>query len=117
MNRESVLARSASMTRTLSLRLNEGVELSELIAGATVRPARAIGREDLGKLREGGTANVALFTVERGTFGLVDDHDRRLQAKARLTCVMTIRNGNVVWDLNGLSIREWTQAGPYTSYK
>jgi predicted amidohydrolase len=117
MNRENVLARSASMTRTLSLRLNEGVELPELIAGATVRPARAIGREDLGKLREGGTANVALFTVERGTFGLVDDHDRRLQAKARLTCVMTIRNGNVVWDLNGLSIREWTQAGPYTSYK
>lgn len=117
MNRENVLTRQTSMTRTLSLRLNQGVELTELVASATVRPARAIGREDLGRLREGATANIALFTVERGTFGLVDEHDRRLPAKARVICVMTIRNGNVVWDLNGLSIREWTQAGPYTSYK
>jgi dihydroorotase len=117
MNRETVLTRQANMMRTLSLRLNEGAEFSELIEAATVRPARAIGREDLGRLKEGGTANVALFTVERGNFGLVDEHDHRLPAKARVVCVMTIRNGDVVWDLNGLSIREWTQAGPYTSYK
>jgi hypothetical protein len=30
---------------------------------------------------------------------------------------MTIRDGDVVWDLHGLSIREWTQAGRYTSYR
>src|SRR5439155_14905234 len=35
MNRENVLTRQASMTRTLSLRLNQGVELPELIEGAT----------------------------------------------------------------------------------
>jgi dihydroorotase len=105
------------MTRTLSLRLNQGVELTRVIEDATVRAARAIGHEELGVLREGGTADVALFTVERGDFGLVDEHDRRLAAKARIVCVMTIRNGDVVWDLNGLSIREWKQAGPYTSYK
>ena len=47
-------------------------------------------------------ANIALFTIEQGGFGLADEHDRRLQAKARVVCVMTIRNGAVVWDLNGL---------------
>jgi dihydroorotase len=117
MNRENVLTRLASMTRTLSLRLNQGGELTDLIEGATLRPARAIGREDLGRLREGAAANIALFTVERGNFGLVDEHGRRLLAKSRVVCVMTIRNGAVVWDLNGLSMREWTQAGPYTSYR
>ena len=117
MNRENVLSRQASMTRTLSLGLNQGVELGELIAGATVRPARAIGREDLGRLREGGAADIAVLAVERGAFGLVDGSNRRLAAKARVVCVMTIRNGDVVWDLNGLSMREWTQAGRYTSYR
>jgi dihydroorotase len=117
MNRENVLSTQASMTRTLSLRLQEGLGLPELIERATVRPARAIGREDLGSLREKGIADVALFAIERGDFGLADEHGRRLQAKARVVCVMTIRNGDVVWDLNGLSMREWTQAGPYTSYR
>jgi predicted amidohydrolase len=117
MNRETVLSRQASMTRTLSLRLNQGMELKEIIEGATVKAASAIGREELGRLQEGAAANVALFQVEPGKFALVDEHDRRLEAKARVVCVMTIRNGAVVWDLHGLSMREWTQAGPYTSYK
>ena len=117
MNRENVLSRQASMTRTLSLRLNQGVEFTDLIEGATVRAARAIGREELGRLREGGTADVAVLEVERGAFALVDDQDRRVQGKARVVCVMTIRNGNVIWDLNGLSMRDWTQAGRYTSYR
>ena len=117
MNRETVLTRHASMIHTMSLRLNQGVDFKELIEGATVRPAAAIGHEELGRLQEGGPANIAMFTIEQGSFGLPDEHDRRLQAKARVVCVMTIRNGAVLWDLNGLSIREWTQAGPYTSYK
>jgi len=117
MNREKVLSHQASMTRTLSLLLNQGVALPQLIEGATVRAAKAIGREDLGVLREGGAANIALFEVEQGDFTLVDENSRRVAAKARVVCVMTIRNGDVVWDLHGLSIREWTQAGRYTSYR
>jgi len=117
MNRQNVLADQASMARSLSLRLNEGTPLTEVIEAATVRPARAIGREDLGVLREGGAASIALFEVRQGNFALTDRNHRRLAAKAKIVCVMTIRNGDVAWDLNGLSIREWTQAGPYTSYK
>jgi dihydroorotase len=117
MNRQNVLAQQASMTRALSLGLNQGVPLTKLIEGATLQAARAIGREDLGLLREGAVADIALFAVETGDFGLVDENNRRLPAKARVTCVMTIRNGDVVWDLHGLSVREWTQAGRYSSYR
>jgi len=84
------------MTRTLNLRLNDGVDFSTLIESATVRPAQAIGREDLGRLREGDSANIALFEIERGTFGIADEQSRRLLAKARAVCVMTIRNGDVL---------------------
>jgi dihydroorotase len=117
MNRQNVLSEHASMTRALSLKLNEGMPLTEVVAGATVLPARAIGREDLGLLREGAAANLAMFEVQRGDFALVDRNRRRLAAKARLVCVMTIRNGDIVWDVYGLSMREWTQAGRYTSYR
>ena len=117
MNRQTVLARQASMTRTLSLHLNRGMPLPDVIAGATVKAATAIGREELGVLREGAPANVALFAVEQGNFGLVDENNRRLAAKAKVVCIMTIRNGDVVWDLQGLSMREWIQAGSYTSYR
>jgi dihydroorotase len=117
MNRANVLSRQASMTRTLSLRLNHAEPLTQLIEGATVRAAASIGREDLGVLREGADADVALFAVEQGNFGLADENGGRLDAKARVTCVMTVRNGDVVWDLHGLSMREWTQAGRYSSYR
>jgi hypothetical protein len=30
---------------------------------------------------------------------------------------MTIRNGEVVWDSEGLSHTDWTKAGPYTNYR
>jgi dihydroorotase len=117
MNRQSVLDEQASMTRSLSLRLNEGIPLTEVVEGATVRPARAIGREDLGVLREGAAADIAMFEIQRGDFALVDRNHQRFSAKAKIICVMTIRNGDVLWDLHGLTIREWTQAGRYTSYR
>ena len=58
-----------------------------------------------------------MFEIRQGDFALVDHNHRRFSAKAKIVCVMTIRNGEVVWDLHGLSIREWTQAGRYTSYR
>lgn len=117
MNRANVLAEHASMSRSMSLRLNEGVPLAKVVEAVTVLPARAIGREDLGVLREGAPADIAMVEVQQGDFPLVDFHHQRLQAKARIRCVMTIRKGEILWDLHGLSIREWTQAGRYTSYR
>ncbi|MCC6390524.1 MAG: amidohydrolase family protein [Bryobacterales bacterium] len=117
MNRQNVLAEHASMTRALTLRLNEGMPLTEVIQAATVLPAKAINREDLGALREGAPADIAMFEIRRGDFPLVDHNRRRLTAKAKIDCVLTIRRGDVVWDAHGLSIREWTQAGRYTSFR
>src|SRR5207249_12056592 len=92
MNRQNVLAEQASMTRAMSLRLNEGIPFTEVVEGATALPARAIGREDLGVLQEGAAASIGIFEIQQGDFALVDHNHRRLSAKAKIVCVMTIRN-------------------------
>ena len=44
----------------------------------------------------------------RGTFGFVDSYGARMQGDQRLVCELTIRDGKVVYDLNGISTPEWT---------
>jgi len=43
--------------------------------------------------------------LEKGTFGLPDSHGARRDASERLVCELTIKNGKVVYDLNGIAIR------------
>jgi dihydroorotase len=49
-----------------------GVPLDSLIEASTVRPARAIGREDLGTLRVGSAADVTVLRREEGSFEVGD---------------------------------------------
>jgi dihydroorotase len=89
------------MTAVLSKLLAEGVPFAKAIKRGTVLPAKALGLSDVGALREEAAADVAVFDV-RGN---------------HVTCVLTLRNGNVVWDLQGLTLREWTQTGAYSNYR
>lgn len=117
LNRKSVLSERASMTRSLTLALNAGRSFADLIEAATVRAARLAGRPDLGVLKEGGPADIAVFAIEPGSFPMAGADGKRMRAKARVQCVLTFRNGDAAWDLQGLTMREWTQAGAYTAYK
>jgi predicted amidohydrolase len=117
MNRRNVLSQHASMTRSLSLLLNAGTPLNEAIERATILPARAIARDDVGVLKEGGVADIAVFSLEQGEFPLIDSSNRRLIGKGKLICVLTVRNGAVVWDLHGLSMAEWSSSGAYSNYR
>ena len=44
---------------------------------------------------------------ETGKFGFTDMYGARLQGTQKLTCELTLRNGKVVYDLNGLSRPDW----------
>lgn len=81
--------------------LNQGMRPEQAIGWATVEPARAVGRTDVGTLREGSIANLALLAYGGG----------------RLRCVLTVRNGRVVWDSEGLSLEDALRAGPYSNFK
>ncbi|MCC6588606.1 MAG: amidohydrolase/deacetylase family metallohydrolase [Bryobacterales bacterium] len=110
---ESMNAGMKDMLNVLSKFLNIGVPLADVIARAAWHPAREIKRTDLGHLSVGAPADVAVLRVEKGDFGFVDSFGARLRGDKKLTCELTIRDGVVVWDLNGLTRSDWNTLGNY----
>ena len=109
----SMNAGMKDMTNVMSKFLNMGVPLSDVILRSTWNPAREIHREELGTLAVGSAADVAVLSVAKGNFGFVDSLGGRLDAHEKLVCEMTVRNGMILWDLNGLSRIPWQQRTKY----
>lgn len=107
----------ATLTSAMSKFLAMGLTLEQVIDRTTAKPAKAIRRTDIGSLTEGGFADIAVFRVAKGRFHYLDSGRARLTADTRLRCVLTIRNGEVVWDTEGLSLTDWESAGPYSNFK
>jgi len=103
----SMNAGMKDMLNVMSKFLNLGLTLDDVIARSTWAPARIIKREDLGHLTVGAPADVAVLKLERGTSGFVDVYGARLRGTEKLVAELTIHNGRVVWDLNGLSREDW----------
>jgi dihydroorotase len=109
----SMNAGMKDMLNVMSKFLNMGMPLEEVILRSTWTPAREIHHEELGNLSVGAVADVAVLRVEEGHFGFVDTYGARLQGTRRLTCELTLRNGRVVWDLNGITRENWDKLGKY----
>jgi dihydroorotase len=116
-HKDSIMLPRANMITTMSKFLNIGLTLEQVIERTTVNPARAIRRTELGTLSEGAVADIAVLALETGKFGFLDSGHGKLIGDKRLRCALTVRNGRVVWDADGLSLPEWTHAGPYSSFK
>lgn len=84
-----------------------GLSLEDVMLRSTWNPAREIGHEELGHLSAGAPADIAVFRLEKGQFGFVDMHGARLRGTQKLTCELTIRDGKVVYDLNGMTRPDW----------
>lgn len=84
-----------------------GVSLEDVILRSTWNPAREIKHEELGHLSVGALADVAVLRLEKGNFGFVDMHGARQKGTQKLTCELTLRDGKVVYDLNGLTRPDW----------
>lgn len=95
---------------TMSKFLNMGMPLQDVIKSNTARAADVIKRPDLGHLSVGGEADIAVLNVRRGTFGFVDTGGGKLPGDRKLECELTVKGGQVVWDLNGISRPVWTEA-------
>ncbi|HIE50933.1 MAG TPA: amidohydrolase/deacetylase family metallohydrolase [Armatimonadetes bacterium] len=81
---------------TLSKFLYLGLSVEEAIARTTVAPAQWLGRADeLGTLREGTVADLAVWELEEGKFDLYDTYGEARQAKQRLRPVLTVRAGRL----------------------
>jgi dihydroorotase len=95
------------MLNVMSKFLALGVPLDQVIARATSNPAREIGHDELGQLGVGALADVAVLRVEKGSFGFVDSFGARLLGTQKLSCELTLRDGKIVYDTNGLARPDW----------
>ena len=91
------------MANVMSKLLNIGLSLNEVIACSTWNPAQIIKKKELGHLSVGALADVAILSLDKGTYGFVDVGGSKVVGDKKLTCQFTILNGEVVWDLNGLA--------------
>jgi len=83
-----------------------------VILRSTHHPARQIQRPELGTLKTGSPADVAVLSLRTGDFGFVDVEGGRLKGTQKLVCELTLRDGKVVWDLNGISRPSWESPQP-----
>jgi dihydroorotase len=91
------------MLNVMSKFLALGMPVDEVLARATWNPAREIHHEELGHLSVGAPADVTVLRVEQGHFGFTDMHGERMNGSEKFVCEMTLRDGKVVYDLNGIS--------------
>ena len=103
----SMNAGMKNMTNVMSKFLNMGMSLDEVILRSTWNPAREIQREEFGNLSVGSPADVAVLRLAQGDFGFTDVYGARLRGHQKLVAELTVHNGLVVWDLNGIAREDW----------
>jgi len=107
---DSMNAGMKNMLNVMSKFLNMGMSLDDVIACSSWHPAREIHHEELGSLSVGSGADVAVLRLVHGNFGFVDSANLRMKGDRKLVAEMTLRDGKVVWDLNGMSAEDWDHA-------
>ena len=100
------------MLTTMSKLLCMGMSLREVIFRSTVTPAREIGHPELGTLSVGAEADIAVLRRDEGNFGYVDCGWARMDGSEKLSCELTVRAGEIVFDLNGIARPLWQDAPP-----
>jgi dihydroorotase len=95
------------MLQTMSKILALGSSLEDVIRMSTVNPANQVKHPELGTLDVGAEADIAVLRLDRGNFGLTDSAGARKRGDRMLAAEMTVRKGEVVWDLSGRASVEW----------
>jgi dihydroorotase len=101
-----------TMANVMSEVMALGVPFADIIRMSTWAPAQEIHHPQLGNLDVGAEADIAVLRLEQGHFGMLDSAGARMPATQRIVCELSLRKGQVAWDLNGLASQDW-QSFPY----
>lgn len=101
---------SISLVHIMSKYLNIGMTMEELIARVTMHSAKVIGHSELGTLSVGGCADVAVLLRKDEPCGFTDCGNASMRGHASLSCELTVRAGDVVYDPHGRSMPDWKTA-------
>ena len=99
----SMNAAMKDMLTTMSKFMAMGMDFKSVITASTWNPAKEIQHEELGNLSVGSGADVAVLSIRKGKFGLFDYTGFKLDTDKKLECELTIRDGKIVYDLNGIA--------------
>ncbi|MEI6189967.1 MAG: amidohydrolase/deacetylase family metallohydrolase [Chitinophagia bacterium] len=91
------------MLNVMSIFMTMGMDVPSIIKASTWSPAKAIKHEELGSLSVGSAADVAILGIREGNFGFFDRIGYKVTGKKKFECEATIRNGKMVYDLNGIT--------------
>jgi dihydroorotase len=103
----SMNAGMKDMLNVMSKFLNMDMSLKDVIARSSWAPAYHLNRKELGHLSVGAVADIAVLSLKKGDFGFTDVRGWKMNGDKKLECELTLREGKVVWDLNGISMSEW----------
>jgi dihydroorotase len=104
----SMNAGMKDMLNVMDKFLAMGLSIEDVMLRSTWNPAKQVRREDLGHLSPGASADIGVFRLEKGIFGFVDMYGARLTGTQKLDAELTLRDGKVVYDLNGITRPDWT---------
>jgi dihydroorotase len=91
------------MLNVMSIFMTMGMEVPAIIKASTWAPAQSIKREELGNLSVGSVADIAVLGIREGNFGFFDRIGHKETGTKKFECQATIRNGKMVYDLNGIT--------------
>ena len=77
----------------MTIFLELGVPLDEVVKMVTANASAAIGRDELGTLRPGSIGDAAVLELEEGDFGFEDGLGNSLRASRRFAPVLTVKDG------------------------
>jgi dihydroorotase len=80
-----------TMTKFLTL----GLTLEKVVELATVAPAKAISKTDIGSLKPGSRADVSVLDLVQGNFSLVDSQGDVRKATQKIVPVLTLVGGRI----------------------
>ena len=97
------------LLNVMSKFLNMGLNINEVIAATTWDAAKAIKRNELGNLSIGSVADITILNLRKGDFGFIDTKNKKMKGTKKLECELTIKDGKIVYDLNGLASLKWDE--------
>ena len=112
MHRMSLHTSRATMTEVMSKFLAIGMPMAEVIARSTWEPAKWINHTELGTLTPGALADIAVLEFQDRPAGLSDSGPtgyRIMKAEGRLITQLTIKDGAVQFDYDGLAKDDWSE--------
>ncbi len=95
------------MPTTMAKFLALGMTLDDVIERSTSRPARAVGLKELGALRVGGPADIAVLSLRKGAFTFYDVFKTPFAGSVQIDCVATIVAGQILPPAPERALHDW----------